>query len=425
MSHAEPLQIDVQKALNSKPLQGESKFLETMKVCTIFGSLMFILALIDNPAHAWGVYYVNVLFWMGLAAGGSVIAVIFQITRAKWSPPVRRIAEANVSFLPWAYTLFLISYFGKDFLFPWGDAPMPGREWWMQPLFVYGRFAVLLGLLFYLLWRFVRVSLKGDIALLRQHAKDKEQWTGHRYRALAGNFEPTDSSIRELQRKQSCIAPIIIFLYAIIYSLFAFDMIMGTDTIWFSNMFGGFNFVGNIYIGWAALALWAIYFAKRDEDYGETVRTQQIWDLSNLTFGFCMLWGYTFFAQFLPQWYGNMPEETQWLILRTREMPWKSWGYVAFSMCFVIPFIMLLSRDLARTPQAYGVVCLIILFGVWLEKYMVIMPQYFPSYVPFDIFEFGITVGFLAAYILCMHSFLSKYPSLPVSSPLIVGDSDW
>jgi hypothetical protein len=215
----------------------------------------------------------------------------------------------------------------------------------------------------------------------------------------------------------------------VVVSLFAFEMIMGQNPTWYSNLFGAFIFVSQIYIGWAGLALMTMFFSKTNKKFGEIVTGQQLWDLGKLTFGFCMLWGYMFWSQFLPQWYGNLPEETQWLILRTREFPWKGLSWVAFPMAFIIPFISLLSRDVKKTPLSYGVVCVCLMVGVWLDRYIIIMPEALPkdvaTYIPLGYKEVGIFIGFLGAYLLCIRSFLSKFPFVPVSHPLTHGSNQW
>jgi hypothetical protein len=127
----------------------------------------------------------------------------------------------------------------------------------------------------------------------------------------------------------------------------------------------------------------------------------------------------------LPQWYGNLPEETQWMILRTREYPWKAWGWVTFAMCFIMPFILLLSRDLKRTPAAFATVGLLIFLGIWAEKYIAIMPNISPGSIPFGALEFGLFLGFLGMYVLSVLNFLSKLPFIPVSHPQTQGKIDW
>ena len=88
-------------------------------------------------------------------------------------------------------------------------------------------------------------------------------------------------------------------------------------------------------------------------------------------------------------------------------------------------FITLLSRDLKKTPVTYAVVCFTLMAGVWLDRYLIIMPEVSPHSVPFGIKEVGIFVGFLGAYLLCIRTFLSKFPFVPVSHPLTHGSSEW
>lgn len=426
MSHGEVVSIDIAEVMECErltPLKSARKILIGMIVA---GALALTFGIINYPPEViWGAYLTNVMYWTGLSVGSVVITAIFQVVRATWAAPVRRVAEANVAFLPWAYGLILLTYFGREYLYPWGRAPMPGREEWMQPEFVYVRFAILLAILFYAMWRFVHLSLRSDIGFLREHARNKTRWMTWEYDGLVRNWKGSEVEIPELQNKISWNAPLIIALYAVIYSLFSFEMVMSMDVIWYSNMFGGFIFISNIYIAWVFLHLLTTYLSSRFPLFGKNIKVQQRWDIGKLTFGFCMLWGYLFLSQFLPQWYGNMPEETQWMILRTREYPWKAWGWVTFSMAFVIPFLILLSEDVKKVRSTLAAVGVIILIGVWLERYMVIMPALSPDVVPFGTVEVGLFFGFFGIWGLAVLRFMSRYPFLPVSSPLSRGITKW
>jgi hypothetical protein len=63
--------------------------------------------------------------------------------------------------------------------------------------------------------------------------------------------------------------------------------------------------------------------------------------------------------------------------------------------------------------------------GVWLDRYLIIMPEISPNKIPLGFTEIGIFVGFLGAYLLCIRNFLSKYPFIPVSHPLTHGSDAW
>ncbi len=425
MSHVHTVPVNIESVVDAGPVRVSGSTLTKLWLMVFIGIFVFSTGLLFGDAGVtWGAFYVNAVYFQGLALGGVMTTVIMQIVRATWGAPVRRLAEANVAYLPVAFCVFLTTYFGREYLFYWGRAPMPGREAWMVPEFVYARFAVLFFVLYFLMTRFVARSLRGDVGLARERAKDKAAWDLPAHKSLTKGWKGA-GEILPIQRKMSVTAPVVAFFYVVVTSLFAFEMIMGQNPNWISNLFGAFVFVSQIYIGWAGLALMSMYFSKRHKSLGEVVTSQQFWDLGKLNLGFCMLWGYMFWSQFLTQWYGNLPEETQWLILRTREFPWKGLAWVVFPMCFIIPFISLLSRDVKKNTKTYAVVCFVLMTGVWLDRYLIIMPEISPHHIPLGVTEVGIFVGFLGAYLLCIRNFLSKYPAVAVSHPLTHGSAEW
>lgn len=425
MSHVHMVPVNIENVVNAGPITVQGSTMAKLWMMVFIGLFVFAYGLLfGDAALTWGAFYVNAVYFQGLALGGVMTAVIMQIVRATWGAPVRRLAEANVAYLPVALCVFLVTYFGKEHIFYWGRHPMPGRELWMTPNFVYFRFFVLFSFLYILMIRFVAMSLRGDVGLARDRSMNKACWNLPVHRWLISGWKG-EREVLPLQRKMSVSAPVIVLFYAVTVSLFSFEMIMGQNPNWYSNLFGAFIFVSQIYIGWAGLALMTMFFSKRNKGFGELITSQQYWDLGKLNLGFCMLWGYMFWSQFLTQWYGNLPEETQWLILRTREFPWKGLSWVVFPMCFIIPFVSLLSRDIKKNTVTYSIVCVILMAGVWLDRYLIIMPELSPHRIPLGVTEVGIFLGFLGAYLLCVRSFLSKYPYVPVSHPLTHGSDEW
>jgi hypothetical protein len=362
---------------------------------------------------------------MGLAAGSVIMTAVLQVVRGIWAAPMRRILEANVAFLPWALTAVLCTYFGKEHLYPWARGPMPGREMWMQPDFVYLRMAILLGGLFYLMHRYIGIAVRGDIGLIRETPKHSPQYDGWVYDPYVVDWKGSKEEIPSLQNKMSRLAPVLIALYAVIYSLFAFEMIMSMDTIWYSNMYGGFTFMGNIFLALVTLNIMTFFLTRARPQFDKIIGKQHRWDLGKLTCGFCMFWGYTFFSQFLPQWYGNLPEETQWMILRTREYPWKSLGWITLGMCFIVPFTLSFSEDIKKVRNTFVCIGIVAFLGLWLEKYMIIMPQMSPNAIPLGLMDLGIFLGFLGIYGLSVVGFLDKFPYIFVSSPMTKAQNKW
>ena len=423
--HADPLHINLDEVSKSEPIPTRSGINNLLWLAITVGSCVFFAYLFIDPKHVWNSYFITSLFWLGLSLGGVMTTVIFQIVRATWCAPIRRVAESNVAFLPYAYLGFMGTYFGRHYLYNWANAPMPGREFWMQPDFVYERFGLMLGLLVFLMTRFVKMSLRSDIGFLKETSTNKSFWQGHPYDNLVTNWQGSKTEINALQNKMSFNGPVIVLAYVVIVSLMAFELVMGQDNVWYSNMMGGFMFLGNIYMAWAMTILLTIYYMSVSPVFKRQMGTQQLWDLGKLTFGFSMLWGYTMLSQYLPQWYGNMPEETQWLILRTKEMPWKPIAFLTLGTCFIFPFITLISEDIKKTPRALVVIASVVLVGLWLEKFILVSPQRYPTELPFGILDIALFVTFGAAYFMAVTGFMSKYPLLTVSHPQAKGEVNW
>ena len=96
---------------------------------------------------------------------------------------------------------------------------------------------------------------------------------------------------------------------------------------------------------------------------------------SEKCFGFAIFTGYLFYAQLLVIWYGNLPEETRFVILRTKLDPWKPWAWVVLFMVFLIPFLTLLSKKIKIKRIPMILITLMILVGMWMERFLLVVPS--------------------------------------------------
>jgi len=151
------------------------------------------------------------------------------------------------------------------------------------------------------------------------------------------------------------------------------------------------------------------------------VRPRYFHDLGKILFGFCMLSGYFFYAQFLVIWYGNIPEETRYMIARFRYSPWEGLAYVILIITFFFPIFILLFRRIKLSPVLLSTVSIVILIGYWLERFILVEPTYWKGEsLPIGIPEVGIAAGFLGLIGLSVTFFLKNVPILPVSDPLFL-----
>jgi Ni/Fe-hydrogenase subunit HybB-like protein len=374
--HAHTLRRSVLAKLE-RPLPGHVRPL--LALAALAGVVAFVvLALGADPARAWRAYHVNWLFWTGLSQAGIIFACSQVIVGAKWSRPIRRMAEASAAFLPISLVLFLVLWLGRADLFPWVRHPVLEpvvKAFWLRDGFLFGRDIAGLILLYGLSLWFVYHSLRLD-------------------RADLGDAEVARSEDR-LRR----LAPGIVFAYAVVMSLLAFDLIMSLAPQWVSNLLGAFFFAGAWLTGLMALALLAIQW-RRHLGIEDLVTPKTLHDLGKLCFGFSVFWAYLFVSQFLVIWYGNMPEETSFLFLRMVRPEWRGISIAMVALVFLVPFWGLIGAKPKQTPALLGTFAAVSLCGVWVDRYVLTVPSLVQQapVLPLGWQEMLVTLGFLGVW---------------------------
>jgi hypothetical protein len=105
------------------------------------------------------------------------------------------------------------------------------------------------------------------------------------------------------------------------------------------------------------------------------LRTTEQHDLGKFMFAFVMLNMYLTFGEFLIMWSGNVPEEIPWYLDRIRG-GW--WTICTLDFCchWLIPFCLLLSRDLKRNKQKMLWICTFMLFARCVDLFWIIEPNF-------------------------------------------------
>jgi hypothetical protein len=105
------------------------------------------------------------------------------------------------------------------------------------------------------------------------------------------------------------------------------------------------------------------------------LRTTEQHDLGKFAFAFVMLNIYLTFAEFLIIWSGNVPDEIPWYLARIHG----GWWYVCladFCCHWVIPFCLLLSRNLKRDKKRLSALCMFMIFARCLDMFWLIEPNF-------------------------------------------------
>jgi Polysulphide reductase, NrfD len=370
-------------------------------VLALAGAAAFLLA-ISGPQslRAWQAYLVNYVFWTGLSFGAVLFVAVLNMTDARWGRSLKRLAEGLGAFLPASFLLFWFLYFGREEIFPWVHDLNPEKAGWLNTGFLFARNGAGLLLLTLLSMALISYSVKADREFIIR---------------AGGNAAPEGG---KLWRAQRVLSPIIGILYAFVLSLLAFDLIMSLDPHWYSTLFGAYYFMSSFFAGLAAL-VFVSHLLRRARGLQEYIHPHHLHDLGKLLFAFCLFTGYLFYVQFLVIWYGNLPEETKYIILRVRFTPWEPLGWTVLGMIFILPFLILLRRKWKMNPAVMIPVSLVVLAGMWLERFILVAPSLWKEKsLPLGLMEVLITAGFFGVMALSLAIFLQRSPLLPVSDPL-------
>jgi Ni/Fe-hydrogenase subunit HybB-like protein len=379
-------------------------------VCMLLGLAAFLLQLFtSHPDKAWQAYLTNFLLFSAIAQGGLLFSVVMHITKARWSGPLASLGEAFSAFFPLSIGLFLLLYIGKEHVFPWLHMDLHGKEVWLNVPFLFGRDLGALLLLYFtgLLYLYHGLWFKIGAHTSGQPAGGGiQRWLLRRWK----RHRPDDEAYR---RRQMFFALLYALFFALVLSLIGYDLVMAMDPHWYSTLFGAYSFVKAFYVGLGAIIIAAALLQARSS---YTVTPEQYHDIGKLFFAFCLVWADFFYAQFVVIWYGNISEETSYIIQRTMTAPWNVLAWAVLVICFIGPFIILLNQRIKTRPRAMLVICSIAIAGIWLEHKLLIGPAFAHGGeavgLPFNLVDFFVPLGFLGLMARVVSAYLKQFPQL-------------
>ena len=374
----------------ASPARRSAPFSLGLWVLVGLGLTTFLIGVAGEHAQrAWQAYLVNWLFWSGLALSGLTFSALLRITKAEWAGPLQPLAEALAAFLPISFFLLLVLFLGSEQLFSWIQNPVPAKQAWLNEPFLVLRSLFGVVLLYGCGLALLRASLRASRTLPRV--------------LVPFVFQESVASIAGRQRQLATLSSVFILLYALVFSLLAFDLVMSLEPHWISTLFGAYFCIGNLYAGLSLLAILAVLM--------RVAAAERSHDLGKLIFGFCVLWTYLFWCQYLPIWYGNLPEETGFLVVRLFDEPWATVSFVVLLLNFLLPFPILLLQWVKRAPTALAGISALILVGMWLERYVLVVPSIWQEdRLPLGWIELGVLLGFFALFTLAFRAWVRIFP---------------
>lgn len=370
----------------------------------------------QHSDRAMAAFLTNLVYWLGVSQGAFMFAVCLTLTKGRWGRSLKRIAECFSVMVPVLYIgILTFLLLGGIDLFPWTTEVMPAHKAiWLQKDFFFLRQVFGLGLMIALTFLYLRASWRPDLGMMRERLGDASpfwwEWFLHDWKDLDTEIELSE----KLQRRYGVLLAI---AYALVFSLVAIDLEMSLAPHWFANMFPAWYFMSSFWSGVVGIGIYSLL--ARNWLGLEKLLTPSVYhDLGKLTFALCMFWGYTTYAQYLAIWYGNMTEETGFILLRTSLEPWAGLSRVVVCCCFLIPWILLLSRGMKKIRSGYLAVTSLIAVGLFLERFLVVMPSVWKgTELPLGAGEILMPLGFGGTLVMLVSVVLSQIPSVPITDP--------
>lgn len=219
----------------------------------------------------------------------------------------------------------------------------------------------------------------------------------------------------ENYRKSVRVSAIFTVFFAVTSSMMAWDWIMSIDTHWFSTLFGWYVFASMFVSALTTLTMIAIYLKKHG--YMEGLNENHIHDLGKFMFAFSVFWTYLWFSQFMLIWYSNIPEEVTYFMARFDN--YKVPFFLALFLNFIMPLLVLMSRDSKRNFGFLITAGCIILLGHWFDFFCMIVPGTMGEHWHFGIVEIGGLLGYVGLFILVVFGTLAKAPLLQKNHPML------
>ncbi len=371
-------------AINPKSKRGGITFYVLIAIFLMgVASLVFAVSSTDiQPDFA--LFTVSFLFLLGISQASVVFTAILRIAKSDWGKPWYRLAElSTLAYFPFAIVGFLvIVYYARDDLFYWLQAsPEDHISPWLNINWLVIRNLGGLLLFYGLAAIYARKSLQADMA-----------------RGDAASRIDHD----DVEKQMYILSPFVVIGFVICNTFIAWDFAMMLIPHWHSSVFPIHYWFGNLFAGSAAMI--AIAAVMRRVDGGAHFGERQIKSLGMLVTAFTLLWLYFFWAQFFVIWFGNLPHESEPL-WRQMYGHYSPYFWIMLTGCFFLPLLSSLFAFVKRSVFATCVVAFGINLGIWINKYLMIVPVFSPDDRPFDhwidvAMALGLLAGFLATLML-------------------------
>jgi len=341
---------------------------------------------------------IDSFFFFAIGLGALFFLALQYATETGWYASVKRVIEAVAGYLPVGILIMIVAFLvitlqDGAHIYIWMDDAevakdeiIQGKASYLNKIFFWIRTLVYFGTYFIF-------------------------WRGFKKRSqLEDEIGGTDIHFTNYRK-----AAVFLVFFAVFSSTSSWDWIMSIDVHWFSTLFGWYVFAGMWCSTMIVLVTLTLYLKKKG--YLPNVNESHIHDLGKWTFATSFLWSYLWFSQFMLIWYANIPEETPYYITRIKDFKLLYFGM--FFINFAFPMLLLMSRDAKRHAGILTFVGMIVLFGHWIDVYIMVMGGSMGETAYIGFMEIGLLLAVLGIFLKVILTNLSKAPLTVKNHPFL------
>lgn len=360
---------------------------------TIVAAIISVILFVVHPRAVMPAYLIAFMLCLGVTLGCQAILMMQHLSGGNWGVITRRMLEAASNTVPLMALLFVPVLIGRHALFGWSRAADVVRDTMLQfkhPYLNTGG-VILRAVIYFGLWWLL--------------ARYLQRWSDEQDRG----------SRRDLLVRFQNLSGVGLVIYFFSISFAVIDWVMSLMPHWYSTVFGMLFVVGQGLASFAFLVVIAMLLSQYPP-LNRVIEPKHFHDLGKLLLTFVMLWGYLAYSQLIVIWSGNLPQEIDWYIMRTRG----GWKWIAGLLIFVqfaLPFCLLLSRNLKRTAPKLAALALLILVMRWMDMYWMIEPNFSPGDFHLKVADIVLPIAMGGLWLTVFCIYLKRRPLLPVGDP--------
>jgi uncharacterized protein YhhL (DUF1145 family) len=355
-----------------------------------------------SKVRFWAVLLQNSTYFLLIVNAAMFFLCATTLAWAGFTVSFRRVVEAISTLVPVFGVLALIVLmcliFGDQshiyhWLHPEGDKILEGKSGFLNKnFFVVWTIVTIAG------WSFLgrnmrRISREADEAPMG--AEESKKWIF----------------------KNTVHAALFIVLFALtVASSIPWIWLMSIDPHWYSTMYSWYTFASTFVAGMALIALFIIYL--KNQGHLPYTTEEHLHDVGKFMFAFSIFWTYLWFSQFMLIWYANIPEETKYFKPRMLG-EYRGLFWLNLILNFVTPFLILMKAGAKRNYTIVTFTAIIIIFGHWLDFYLMVMPGTLGDHATISWYELGIPAGYVGMIIFLVGKALEKSPVVPMYHPFL------